>query len=101
MSLNKNDLKDAIKSAFIAADGKLRAVWTLSAALIFWHAVVIIGALGTSSILSALFESWGVTSASVAASSASSPGEMVSRSQPARARISPVLRKLAPIICTG
>lgn len=55
----------AIRSTFIAADGRLRAVWRLSAAILAWYALYALSAFGISNLLIRLFESWGVTSANL------------------------------------
>lgn len=60
MSLNK------VKNVFLNADGRLRAVWQLTAAVLVWYAVYIGAAVGLSRLLLSLFAGWGVTNANIA-----------------------------------
>ncbi len=55
----------AIHRAFIASDGKLRAVWRLMLTMLAWYALYALSAVGVSNLLIRLFESWGVTSANL------------------------------------
>lgn len=52
----------AIKNAFIASDGKLRAFWQVALSLLGWYALTIITVYFGANALMKLLDAWGVTS---------------------------------------
>ncbi len=60
MSLNK------LKKVFLNCEGRLRAVWQLTAVVLGWFAVYAASAVGISRLILSLFARWGVTNANIA-----------------------------------